>query len=223
VIGATRASLGRLVASAVLVSAAIILGGASGAPASIAPLGSTPSAQPLLLTVTVFGQGTVSSEPGGIVCPSACAASFAPGTQLRLISTAAPGWVFNGFGGGCSGIACVMTPKEPVEITATFVVDVISSAVLANRIRLEGPPAASRQLQVRVDAVDELSRIVLRIRRGGVVLQSKTVRGGAVYAYALLMNISNSVAAGRAQLEVIFVNEAGNQKVETRRIRIPEI
>lgn len=38
------------------------------------------------------GSGTVTSSPAGINCPGACSAGFAPGTQVTLTVSAAPGW-----------------------------------------------------------------------------------------------------------------------------------
>ena len=40
------------------------------------------------LTVTVVGQGTVTSAPKGIVCPKACAKAFAKGKSLKLTAKA---------------------------------------------------------------------------------------------------------------------------------------
>ena len=42
---------------------------------------------PQLLTVTVSGDGTITSDVGGRVCPGTCAASYPPGTTVILTAT----------------------------------------------------------------------------------------------------------------------------------------
>jgi hypothetical protein len=41
-----------------------------------------------ILTVSVSGNGTVSSSPAGINCPTVCSASFVSGTAITLTATA---------------------------------------------------------------------------------------------------------------------------------------
>ena len=74
------------------------------------------------LTVSVTGSGTVTSSPSGINCPSTCSAGFASGTPVTLTATPASGWIFNGWGGACSGNAgCTVTMNSPQSVSATFV------------------------------------------------------------------------------------------------------
>jgi phospholipase C len=86
------------------------------------------------LTVTppsVANSGTVTSTPAGINCTGStstsdnsgqCAATFAKGTQVTLIATAASGYAFTGWsGGGCSGTGnCVVTLNSATAVTPTF-------------------------------------------------------------------------------------------------------
>jgi hypothetical protein len=64
----------------------------------------------------------VSSNDGGISCPSSCATIFAYGTTVNLTahpwsSSRFAGWL----GGGCSGTgACVVTMDGPKTVSATF-------------------------------------------------------------------------------------------------------
>src|SRR5207302_3248627 len=51
------------------------------------------------LTVSETGKRTVTSSTGGINCPTACSANFAPGTQITLTATPASGWTFKGWDG----------------------------------------------------------------------------------------------------------------------------
>ena len=72
-----------------------------------------------------------------------------------------------------------------------------------------------------IDADEDLTRIVLRVRRGGVTLQSRTIRNFEADRAIVIMNLRNGIAPGRAQLNVTFVNTVGTQKVQNRGIRIP--
>jgi hypothetical protein len=73
------------------------------------------------LSVNVTTSGSVTSAPAGINCPSACSASFGPGTQVTLTATPTNGWDFNGWGSACSGVGnCLVTMNAAQSVTATF-------------------------------------------------------------------------------------------------------
>jgi uncharacterized repeat protein (TIGR02543 family) len=84
------------------------------------------------LTTTLSGQqngaGTVTVNPPGSVCtfepPSAgtaCDNSYTPGQVVTVTATPAPGSVFTGWSGACSGTqACVVTMSGPKTVGATF-------------------------------------------------------------------------------------------------------
>ena len=57
------------------------------------------------VSVTVSGPGTVTSNPAGITCPSACTGMFQG--PVTLTATPLEGAIFNGWTGGCNG-ACVV-------------------------------------------------------------------------------------------------------------------
>lgn len=182
------------------------------------------------LTVSVTGDGGVSSNlQPPIQCSTGntgtCSESFANGTQVSLTAHPDSGWLFDGWGGACAGNAnpCVVTMSQAQNVTATFVVAQVEASVEGNRIRKVGPRRAIRQLQVTIDAQEDLARIVLRVRRGGVTLQSRTVRNFDADTAVIRMNLRNGIAAGRAQLQVTMVNEAGTQKVQNRNLRIPKV
>jgi phospholipase C len=80
---------------------------------------STNSAQ---VTVNVSGQGTVTSSPAGINCPSTCSASFDNGTTVTLTATPASGSTFSGFTGDCSGSTCqlAISNNQNVSVDAAF-------------------------------------------------------------------------------------------------------
>jgi hypothetical protein len=73
------------------------------------------------LSVGVSGNGTVSSSPSGIGCPSMCTVNYASGTPVMLTATPAGGATFNGWGGACSGNgSCLLTMNSIENVTAMF-------------------------------------------------------------------------------------------------------
>lgn len=74
------------------------------------------------LDVTVTGGGTVSSQPAGIDCGTACSANYADGTSVTLTATAASGQLFSGWGGACAGTTptCTVGMTEARSVTSTF-------------------------------------------------------------------------------------------------------
>jgi hypothetical protein len=80
------------------------------------------------LTVTVqnlvaLSSGTVTSNPPGINCGTACSAPYNSGTAVTLTATPAFGSVFVSWGGACAGIlipTCTVTMTTDASVTATF-------------------------------------------------------------------------------------------------------
>jgi peptidoglycan/xylan/chitin deacetylase (PgdA/CDA1 family) len=70
------------------------------------------------------GAGTVTSNPTGIDCGTACSANYGSGTVVNLTataSTAGNGSSFAGWSGACSGTAaCSVTMSAVKNVTATF-------------------------------------------------------------------------------------------------------
>ena len=78
-----------------------------------------------LYTLTVSrsgsGAGTVGSNPAGINCGGTCSHHFAINAVVTLSAVPAPGSVFAGWGGACSGSgACTVTMNQARQVTATF-------------------------------------------------------------------------------------------------------
>lgn len=85
------------------------------------PACATTSATTLTLSVTKAGSGTVSSSPAGIRCGTACTATYPSGAVVRLVAAPAPGSIFAGWSGGCSGTGrCTVTVTGNIAVTATF-------------------------------------------------------------------------------------------------------
>jgi uncharacterized repeat protein (TIGR02543 family) len=83
--------------------------------AKIAHLGQT------LLSVSVGGGGTVTSNPLGIGCPADCAMAYVSGTSVTLSAVPANGWRFDSWGGDCTGTdVCVVSMTTDRSVTATF-------------------------------------------------------------------------------------------------------
>jgi hypothetical protein len=73
------------------------------------------------LNVSVAGNGTVTSSPSGISCPSVCTMNYASGTPVMLTATPTAGATFNGWGGACSGNgSCLVTMNSLESVTAMF-------------------------------------------------------------------------------------------------------
>jgi hypothetical protein len=75
------------------------------------------------LSVSVTGNGTVTSSPAGINCGTACNANFAASTSVTLTAAPAAGQSFSAWGGACSGSSptCTVTMSQARSVTATFV------------------------------------------------------------------------------------------------------
>jgi hypothetical protein len=73
------------------------------------------------LNVSVAGNGTVTSSPSGVSCPSLCTTNYSSGTPVTLTATPAGGATFNGWGGACSGNgSCLVTMNSLESVTAMF-------------------------------------------------------------------------------------------------------
>jgi hypothetical protein len=73
------------------------------------------------LSVSVSGNGTVTSSPSGVSCPSVCTMNYASGTPVMLTATPSGGTTFNGWGGACTGNgSCLLTMNSLESVTAMF-------------------------------------------------------------------------------------------------------
>ena len=124
----------RCVGASVLVLLASCGGGGSGPDA--AP-------QPVDLSVTVNGSGTVVSAPAGIACPTDCAESYAAGTSVTLTANPAAGFQFAGWSAaGCPGTgSCVVALNAATSVTATFTP--VTAGQFALNVIVQGSGAGS--------------------------------------------------------------------------------
>ena len=73
------------------------------------------------LVVHSSGTGTVTSNPAGINCGSACSGSFASGSKVTLSASPAANSYFSGWGGACSGrTECTITLNANSTVTVNF-------------------------------------------------------------------------------------------------------
>ena len=82
----------------------------------------TSSLVTLTVSVSGSGNGTVTSaNPAQISCPSDCTEGYPSGTSVILSAAPAPGSIFTGWGGACSGTGgCTVTMDAAKTVTAGF-------------------------------------------------------------------------------------------------------
>ena len=93
------------------------------------------------LSVTVVGNGTVTSSDGHINCGPTCSYLYKPGDQVVLTATPAQNWFFDSWAGCDStlGNVCTVTMNSARTVTATFVQGtLLSVSVVGNGIVVSG-------------------------------------------------------------------------------------
>jgi uncharacterized repeat protein (TIGR03803 family) len=74
------------------------------------------------LTVSVAGDGSVTSSDGYINCPGTCTHTYQPNTPVTLNEFPAQNWIFSGWTGACSGVGnCNIVMTANLAVTAVFV------------------------------------------------------------------------------------------------------
>jgi photosystem II stability/assembly factor-like uncharacterized protein len=84
-------------------------------------MGAGPMNPSLTVSKPGSGNGTVTSDPVGIDCGTACWESYDPGTAVTLTATAESGSTFTGWSGECSGTGtCSVTVNSDKAVVAVF-------------------------------------------------------------------------------------------------------
>jgi len=84
------------------------------------------------LTVTVSGNGSVTSNPIGIDCGSDCTHNFTQNTSVVLTAVPNSGYKLDSWSGDCSGnVGCDLTIDANKVVTATFIQDTGQGGTLA--------------------------------------------------------------------------------------------
>ena len=92
------------------------------------------------VSVTVSGNGTITSSPPGLSCTGGtCSATFTPGSNVTLTATPGSGATWQGWGGACaaaSGTTCTLNAIQQAKtVTASF----SSASGISLSISLSGP------------------------------------------------------------------------------------
>jgi uncharacterized repeat protein (TIGR02543 family) len=78
----------------------------------------------------VTGDGTVTSSPAGIACPTDCTQSYNFGQLVTLTAAAGAGSTFTGWTGACTGTGtCSVTVDAAKSVTATFTLNMYALTV----------------------------------------------------------------------------------------------
>jgi uncharacterized repeat protein (TIGR02543 family) len=72
------------------------------------------------IDTTGTGTGSVSSNPVGINCPTACSKNFDQSTSVTLTAIPVAGSSFVGWAGDCTGLTCTLTMDAAKNVTAKF-------------------------------------------------------------------------------------------------------
>ncbi len=78
---------------------------------------------PFKLSVFLPGNGTVTSEPQGIDCPTDCTETYAKNTSVRLTAVPSKGAIWGSWSSGeckVSGTSCTVIMNKDQEVTASF-------------------------------------------------------------------------------------------------------
>ncbi len=79
-----------------------------------------PVPTPKTLTVTLIGNGSVTSEPTGIDCGDDCSETYKSGTQVTLSATPESGWQFQAWEGDCDDSGSDTTSDATSNNTVTL-------------------------------------------------------------------------------------------------------
>jgi hypothetical protein len=88
----------------------------------LAACGGTPQVENQTLSVSVEGNGRVTSAPAGIDTTGTATFDFVAGTEVTLTAVADAGWSFDGWSGDVHGHrrTCTVTLDVDTAVTATF-------------------------------------------------------------------------------------------------------
>jgi hypothetical protein len=144
------------------------LGGYDPALASaVLSFGPAGAGQVLEVSISGAGSGSVLSSPAGIACPGACAAEYNSGATVTLTASPAPGSVFAGWSGPCTGTgSCKVELNAAAAVGAEF-----TSAPSAAAVRFAAPVEAVAAAAVAspARAAKRPARAHRRFRRGRTI------------------------------------------------------
>jgi len=96
------------------------------------------------LTVTVSGNGSVTSSPAGINCGTDCSETYSDGSNITLSASPDEGSRFVAWGGACTGSgSCVVQMTQDQAVSATFEQIVASDSTLTVTVSGNGSVTSS--------------------------------------------------------------------------------
>jgi hypothetical protein len=102
-------------------SLTVTVSGTPGGSAMLTATGTGREPVPLTVALAGNGAGTISSDTGGILCGTACSASYLYGTMVTLTASPQTGSMFSGWTGACSGTgSCVVSMTQAQSVSASF-------------------------------------------------------------------------------------------------------
>ncbi|TMK57372.1 MAG: PKD domain-containing protein [Actinobacteria bacterium] len=175
-----------------------------------------PPGEPLDVSLSGGGSGSVVSSPAGIVCPGTCSHFFEPGTEVTLNPGPAPGSAFAGWsGGGCEGLGkCQVTVDSESAVTATFAP--LSPPPPADPPDHPGPAAIEPQLRIlQVRGIPRKAKIVVRGEIASAASGAVSVRSSAsVRGRRVGVSRQATIVAGRWRVRLPFPWRAAGAKAK---------
>jgi hypothetical protein len=165
------------------------------------------------LSVSVSGNGTVTSSPAGINCGATCSASYNSGTPVMLTATPSGGTTFFGWTGACSGSgSCTVTMNSSQNVAATFV----SGGTLSNQTWVSAATGADSNPCTRSSPCLTFAGAIAQTTAGGEInCLDAGGFGAATITKALTINCEATLGSVLASGTNGIVVQAGPNDVVT--------
>ncbi len=164
------------------------------------------------LSVTVTGNGSVSSSPSGISCGTQCEQDFNQGTSVTLTATADSGSSFTGWSGACTGVSgCSVDMSSDQAVTANFQTtstteyNVVVSAGDGGRI-ISSPNGIDCGSDCTASFIDGTNLHLYAEPDPGFVLQNWTGQCSGSNACDLLVDSDMTIGAAFTQSSIVIAN-----------------
>jgi hypothetical protein len=166
------------------------------------------------LSVSVTGNGSVTSSPAGINCGATCSANFNSGTPVTLTANHAAGASFIGWSGACSGTgACMVTMNMFKSVSAAFASSGDSSG---GRTWVSATSGSDSNPCTRAAPCLTFAGAVAQTAAGGVISCLDPGNfGAATITKALTINCEETLGSGLASGTDGIVVQAGAGDVVT--------